>query len=103
MFILVIGLKTDGKEVEGGRCVRGSDGRLCFIEKERGNVWKNYMERVLSDENDWDHNVEGDAVEGPVICISREEVFRALNEMQTGKAHGPSKVSLELIAARGEV
>ena len=26
MFRLVKGLKTDSKEVEGGRCVRGSDG-----------------------------------------------------------------------------
>ena len=35
MFGLVKGLKTDSKEVEGG-----SDGKLCFSEKERGKVWK---------------------------------------------------------------
>ena len=29
---------------------------------------------------DWDHNVEGDAVEGPVVCVSTEEVLHALNE-----------------------
>ena len=34
MFILVKGLKTDNKEVEGGRCMRGSDGKLCFSENE---------------------------------------------------------------------
>ena len=33
-------LKTDSKEVEGGGCMRGSDGRLCFSEKERGIMWK---------------------------------------------------------------
>ena len=33
MFRLVKGLKTDSKEVEGGRCMRGSDGRLCFSKK----------------------------------------------------------------------
>ena len=43
--------------------------------------------------------MEGDAVEGPVVCVSREEVLQASNEMKTGKAHGPSDVSLELIAA----
>ena len=43
MFKLVIGLKTDSKEVEGGRCMRGSDGKLCFSEKEGGKVWKDYM------------------------------------------------------------
>ena len=40
MFRLVKGLKTDIKEVEEGRCMRESDGTLCFSEKERGKVWK---------------------------------------------------------------
>ena len=59
------------------------------------------MERIMSEENDWDHNVEGAAVEGPVFCESREEMLQALNEMKTGKAPGPSEASLELIAASG--
>ena len=66
MFSLVKRLMTDSNEVEGGRCMRGS-------EKERCNVWKDYVERIMNEENDWDHNVEGDAVEGPVVCVSREE------------------------------
>ena len=61
------------------------------------------MERVMKKENDWDHNVEGDAVEGPVVCVSIEEVLLALNEMKKGKVTGPSEVSLELIAASGGV
>ena len=80
MLRLVRGLKTASKEVEGGRCMKGSDGKLCFSEKERGNVWKDYMERIKNEENDWDHNVDRDAVEGPVVCVSREEVLQALNE-----------------------
>ena len=64
MFGLVNGFITDSKKVDGGRCMRGSDGKLCFSEKERGNVWNDYMERILKEENDWDHNVEGDGVEG---------------------------------------
>ena len=45
-----------------------------------GEVWKNYMEKIMNEENDWDHNVEGDAVEGPAVCVSREEELQALNE-----------------------
>ena len=71
MLRQVKGLKTDSKEVEGGRCMRGSDGELHFSEKERGKVWKDYMERNMNEENDWDHNVERDAVPGPVVCVSR--------------------------------
>ena len=71
MLRLVKGQKTDSKEVEGGSCMRGSDGKLCFNEKEKGKVWKDYMERIMNLENDLDH-VEGDAVEGPVVCLSGE-------------------------------
>ena len=68
--------------------MRGSDGKLCFSEKEGGNVWKDYMERVIDEENDWDRNVEGDAVEGPVVFVGREEVLQTINEMKTGNAPG---------------
>ena len=60
--------------------MRGIDGRLCFSEKERGKVWEDYMERIMNDVNDWDHNVERDAIEGQVVCVSRGEVLQALNE-----------------------
>ena len=80
--------------------MRGSDGKLCFSEKERGKIWMDYMERIMEGGR-W--KVEGDAVEGPVICVSREEVLQVFNEINTGKAPGPSEVSLELIAAGGGV
>ena len=47
------GLKTYSNEVEGGRCMRGSGEKLCFSEKERGKVWKDYMEKIMNEESDW--------------------------------------------------
>ena len=35
MFCLVRELKTNDEEVEGGRCMSGSDGKLYFSEKEK--------------------------------------------------------------------
>ena len=35
---------------------------------------KDYIGRIMNEENDWDHNMEGDAVEGPVVWVSGEEV-----------------------------
>ena len=29
----------------------------------------------MNEENDWDHNVEGDAAECTVVCVSREEAL----------------------------
>ena len=34
----------------------------------------------MNEENYWDCNVEGDAMEGPVVCVDREGVPQALNE-----------------------
>ena len=48
----------------------------------------------MNEENNPDHDVEGDVVEGLVVCISRKVVLQALNEMKTGKAPGPSEASL---------
>ena len=46
VFKLVQSKKEDGKDVEGGRCMRGNDSRLNFSEKDKGmsekNTWKDY-------------------------------------------------------------
>ena len=42
-------------------------------------------------------------VEGPVERVSREEVVKALGKMKAGRAAGPSKVCLEMIAASEEI
>ena len=43
-------MKKEGKDVEGGRCIRGSNGRLSFSEKHRGKVWKEHMKRIIMNE-----------------------------------------------------
>jgi len=47
VFKFIKSLKKDGKDVPGGRYVRGSDRRLGFSEKDRGNIWKNHIWRRL--------------------------------------------------------
>ena len=53
------------------------------------------MEQTMNEEKDCDHNVERDAVESPVVCVSREEVLQALNRTKTGEAPVPSETSLQ--------
>ena len=66
VFKLVKSMKKDGKDAEGGRCMRGSGGRLNISEKDRGKVWKEHMERIMNEENEWGQNVKAELVEGPV-------------------------------------
>ena len=56
--------------------MRESVVKLCFSEKERGKVWKDYVERIQTEGTDWDHSVEGDAVEGPAVSVSKQEVLQ---------------------------
>ena len=82
MFKLVKSLKKDGKDVEGEKCMRVSDGSLNFSEKDRRKVWKKHMERIINEENEWDQNVKAELVEGPVERVSREEVVKAIRKMK---------------------
>ena len=57
----------------------------------------------MNEENEWDQNVKVELVEGPVERVSREEVVKVIREMKVGKAAGPLEVSVEMIAASGEI
>ena len=56
------------------------------------------MERIMNEESDWDHDVEG-----AVCCVSRDDVVQVLSEMKSEKASQPSDISLVLNAASNEV
>ncbi len=64
--------------------------------------WKEYMEKLLNVENEWDGDVVADIVEGPPDRISEMEVREAINESKTGKARGLTEVVVEMIRAAGE-
>ena len=91
-------MKKEGKNVEGGR-----DGRLGFIEEDRAKIWKEHMEKTMNEENEWDHMVETDVVQGPVEKVVCNEIVEAMQKMKSGKATGPSEVSVEMIVASGEI
>ena len=80
----------DSKKLKKKRDMR-CFGKPCFGEKVRGKVWKDYLEGIMNEVKDWDYSVEGDVAEGPVVCVSREKVLLALDEMKTGKASEPSE------------
>ena len=76
----------DGKEVEGGKFMRGCDRKL-FFRKDEIIVWMDYMEGMVNRENDLDHAVEGDAVEGPEGSV------------KAGQAPESSDIIVDLVVA----
>ena len=57
----------------------------------------------MNEEKAWNQKVQADLVEGPVERVSREEVVKALGKMKAGKAARLPEVSVEMIAASGEI
>ena len=81
----------------------GVSGTLSFIKENREKNWKEHMEKIMNEENKWDHMMETDVVEGPVEKVARNEILKAMQKMESGKATGTSEVSVEMIVATGEI
>ena len=96
-------MKRDGKDVEGGKWIKGRDGRIGFSQEDRCKIWKEHMERIMTEENAWDHKVDAAMVEGPVEKVSRKEVREAIRKMKQGKAAGFSEVTTKMIVAGGRI
>ena len=103
MFKIAKQSMKDRKDMMGNGCVRDRFGKLCTDERERAQVWKDYMEKVMNEENEWDGDVEVDVTHGPIERVTMEEVAKAIKEMKLGKAAGVSEVAAEHIKASGMV
>ena len=57
----------------------------------------------MNKENEWDNMTQADVMEGPIEMVSQGEIVKALGKMKSGKAAGPSQVSLEMITSSGVV
>ena len=73
---------------------------MYFSEQEGNILWMDYIERIINEENDLDHNVEGDAIESPVESVSRDEVLQVINEMKTENVREPSVRIIGVAASR---
>ena len=102
-FYFLKRMKKEGKEVEGGRCLKRRDGRLGFIKKDRTKIWKEHMEKIMNEENEWNHMVKIDVVKGPVEKVARNQIVEAMQKMTLRKATGLSEVNVEMIVASGEI
>jgi len=68
-------------------------------EKGRKGSWKEYVEKLMNEENEWDHGISAEVKEGPADCIRMGEVVAALKKMKWHKAPGLSGLSAEMIQA----
>ena len=95
-------MKRDGKDVEGGKWIKGTDERIGFSQEDRCKIWKKHMEKIMNEENAWDNKMDAAMVEGPVEKVSCK-MKEAIRKMKQGKAAGLSEVTTEMIVAGGRI
>ena len=101
VFKFVKFMRKEGRDIDGGGCMKDKDGRLVVSEKDRGKLWKEHMEKIINVENEWDQMVKVGMVEGPVEGVTDGEVMEAMNKMKLGKTTGPLEVNMDMIIASG--
>ena len=101
VFCCLRRMKKEGKDLEGKRCLRVRDRRLGFIEGDMAKVWKEHVEKIINEGNEWDYMMETDVlvIERPVEKVACNEIVKAMQKNKSGKATGPFEVSVEMIVA----
>jgi len=61
------------------------------------------MEKLMNEENEWDHRISATVKEGPANCIRIHEVAAALKKMKKHKAPGLSALVAEMIQTTGDI
>ena len=96
----------EGQDIRGVKGIR-QRGEIVTEKEQMKKVWKEYFEKLLNEENEWDRSTECEVkVERGKIewgKIEAEEVVGALRKMKEGKAAGPSEVVAEMIRAAEEL
>ena len=65
--------------------------------------WKEYMKKLMNEENEWDHKISAEVKEGPTDSIRMAEVRAVLKKMKRHKAPGLSGLVAEMIQATGNI
>jgi len=67
-------------DIRGSNCLKGVSGKVIVDEKGIKDSWKEFMEKLMNEENEWDHRTAAGVKEGPADCIRIDAVPAALKK-----------------------
>ena len=104
LFRIAKQLVRNNKDVVGSGSVKDRDGNIAVDDSRIKEVWKEYFEKLLNEEFEWNKELLEDAspTSGPAERITEEEVRVALAKTKVGKAAGPTGLVSEMLTASGE-
>jgi len=77
------------QDITGLNCIKGASGKVIVDDKGIKDSWKEYTEKQMNEENEWDHKISA-------------EVRAVLKKMKRHKAPGLSGLVAEMIQATGD-
>jgi len=90
IFRIAKQMVKERQDIMGSNYLKGVSGKVIVDEKGIKDSWKEYMEKLIKEENQWDHRILSGVKEGPAHCIRIKEVAAALKKMKRHKAPGLS-------------
>jgi len=84
--------------ITGSNCLEGVSEKVIVDEKGIKDLWKEYMEKLTDEENEWDHGISAEVKE-PADCSRIGEVGAAMKKMKRHTAPGLSGLTAEMIQA----
>jgi len=91
------------QDITVSNCLKGVSREVIVDEKEVKDSWKEFMEKLMNEENEWDHSISTTVKEGPADCIRIDEDAAALKKTKKHKAPGFSGLVAEMIQTTGDI
>ena len=88
IFRIAKQMVKERQAITGSNCLKGVSGKVTVDERGIKDSWKEYMEKLMNEENEWDHRISAGVKEEPADCIRIEEVAAALKKIERHKAPG---------------
>ena len=89
----------ESQDITRSNCLKGVSGKVIVDVNGIKDSWKEYMEKLMNEENEWDHGISSEVKEGPADCIRIGETDAALKKMKRHRAPGLSGLTAEMIQA----
>jgi len=69
IFRMAKQMVKERQDKTGSNCLKGVSGKMIVDEKGMKDSWKEYMEKLMNEENQWDIGILAEVKEGPADCI----------------------------------
>jgi len=60
IFRIAEQMVKERQDITGLNCIKGTSGKVIVDDKETKDSWKEYMEKLMNEENEWDHKISAE-------------------------------------------